>query len=207
MQIRTTEELKDFLKERGPKIMETNMESAVLIPFVERNGQVYILLEVRSNRVEQPGEVCFPGGMLEKREKAADCAVRETKEELGIPAHRIKVLGAFDTLHNYTNMTIYTFVGLLSYEDVKAVKLNSAEVEQVFLVPVSFFIENKPYVYEYEVAPQIGSDFPYHMLDCAEKYDWRSGKYTVPIFQYEGKTIWGITARILCHLLETIQNG
>ncbi len=200
-------ELADFLRDRRPKIMETRQESAVLIPFVEKDGETHILFEVRSDNVPQPGEVCFPGGRLEGKERAADCAVRETKEELGIPKHCIKVLGPFDILHNYTNATIYTFIGMLSYEDVKRMELNREEVKEAFLVPVSFFTENRPYVYKYEVVPQIGEDFPYHMLDCPDKYNWRKGSCTVPIFQYEGRVIWGITARILCHLLETLKDG
>lgn len=200
-------ELADFLKERKVNIMETRWENAVLIPFVEKDGQAHILFEVRSGSVSQPGEVCFPGGHIEKKERPLDCAVRETREELGIPKHCIKVLGPFDVLHNYTNVTIHPFVGMISYEDVKNMEINEAEVKETFLVPVSFFTENEPYVYEYDVVPQIGDDFPYHMLDSADKYNWRRGRCAVPIFQYEGKCIWGITARILCHLLENIKTG
>lgn len=199
--------LADFLRERKVRIMETYKENAVLIPFVEKDGEAHILFEIRSDKVPQPGEVCFPGGRVEEKEKPQDCAVRETVEELGIPKHLIKVLGPFDVLHNYTNVTIYPFVGLISYEDVKNVKLNEDEVKEIFLVPVSFFMEQEPFVYQYEVVPQIGEDFPYHMLDCADKYNWRRGRCTVPIFQYEDKTIWGITARILIHFMKIMRDG
>lgn len=200
-------ELVDYLKERKIGIMETYRENAVLIPFVEIDGEACILFEVRSDNVPQPGEVCFPGGRMEPKERALDCALRETKEELGIPPHQIKVLGPFDVLHNYTNVTIYPYIGIVSNEALKKMELNSDEVKETFLVPVSFFTETEPFVYEYEVVPQIGDDFPYHMLDSADKYNWRRGRCTVPIFQYEDKVIWGITARILCHLLENLKNG
>lgn len=199
-------DLADFLRERKVKIMETDRENAILIPLVEKDGEAHILFEVRSDFVSQPGEVCFPGGRIEQGERPQDCALRETVEELGIPMHLIRLLGPFDILHNYTNVTIHPFVGVISYEDVRNLRISAEEVKEVFLVPLSFFLENEPFVYSYEVVPQIGEDFPYHMLDCADKYNWRRGHCTVPIFQYEGKIIWGITARIVIHFMEALQN-
>lgn len=131
-----------------------------------------------------------------------DCAIRETQEETGIPKHAIRVLGQFDSMCNYTNMQIDTFVGAIAYQDVCKAAPNPEEVSELFLVPLKYFDENEPYVYEYEVAPNIGEDFPYEEIgDCPDKYNWRRGKFTVPIWHYEGKVIWGMTARIIRHFL------
>ena len=199
-------DLYETLGKRPVKIMETKKECAVLLVFTEKDGEVFLLFETRSDHISQPGEVCFPGGVLMEGEKPLDCALRETFEELSIPKHKIRIIGPLDILHNYTNMTIYPFAAVVSYEEVKDLQGNE-EVKDTFLVPLKFFQENEPYIYKYKVVPEIGEDFPYHMLDAKEKYRWRTGSFTVPIFQYEGKIIWGITARILCHLLEILKNG
>ena len=59
-------------------------EYAILIPWVATGEGDALLLEVRSQLVRQPGEVCFPGGRAEPGESAVEAAVRETCEELGI---------------------------------------------------------------------------------------------------------------------------
>ncbi|MBQ6686574.1 MAG: CoA pyrophosphatase [Firmicutes bacterium] len=191
-----------FLEGRKPKVMEMRKHCAVLIPLVWHKDELYLLLEVRSGSVSQPGEICFPGGGVEGKERPMDCVIRETQEETGIPKHAIRILGQFDSMCNYTNMQIDTFVGAIAYQDVCNAIPNEEEVSELFLVPLKFFEENEPYIYEYEVAPNIGEDFPYDQLgDCPDKYNWRRGKFTVPIYHYDGKVIWGLTARIIRHFL------
>lgn len=194
-----------LLEGRKPQIMEMHRHCAVLIPLVWEKDGVHILFEVRSDDVSQPGEVCFPGGLVEGKEKPVECVVRETQEETGIPKHAIRILGQFDSMCNYTNVQIDTFVGVVAHEDVKKAKINETEVRELFLVPVSFFEKTSPFVYQYRVEPRIGEDFPYEMLgDCPDKYHWRGGRFTVPIYRYQDRVIWGITARILSHFLEEI---
>ena len=72
-----------------PGLLGLRRNYAVLCPFVERNGEPHVLLEVRAKELRQGGEVCFPGGAMEAGETAAECALRETEEELGIPHERI----------------------------------------------------------------------------------------------------------------------
>ena len=45
---------------------------AVLIPYVKTESGDALLLEIRSQKVRQPGEVCFPGGRMEPGETALD---------------------------------------------------------------------------------------------------------------------------------------
>lgn len=210
--------LKDKLSKRTPRLMETKKESAIFIPLVQWHEQLFLMFEVRSKELKhQPGEVCFPGGRRELGETPKQCVCRETAEELGIEEDEIEIYGQFDTLHNYTNQTIYTFIGTISQKALKLLKIknngkaeyisNTSEVQELFLVPLSYFLDTSPYVYPYSVKPDIGEDFPYDMIDSRGKYHWFEGQYTVPIFQYEENVIWGMTARILCHFLEEFKNG
>ena len=67
---------------------------SVLMPFVTTENGDTLLLEVRSDSVKQPGEICFPGGRIETGETPAETAVRETCEELGLKAGDISIEGA-----------------------------------------------------------------------------------------------------------------
>ena len=65
---------------------ENLIEAAVLIPIVERNDGLKVILTKRSNNLKQhPGQISFPGGKSEKTDKSlVATALRETREEIGI---------------------------------------------------------------------------------------------------------------------------
>ncbi len=212
------DQVKQILKNRSPRIMEIRKENAILIPVIEWNGEPSLLFEVRSDTLKhQPGEVCFPGGRRESGESLLECVCRETAEELGIAQEEIEIYGQFDTLHNYTNVTIHTFIGTISKNAINLLKFDKSgkseyisnldEVKELFLVPFSFLETQKPYIYPFSVKPQIGTDFPYYMLNSPEKYQWMEGNYTVPIFHYHENVIWGMTARIVCQFMEEFKIG
>ena len=79
-----------FYGDHVPTLLEARHEYAVLCPLVERPNGLHLLFEVRSAGVSQSGETCFPGGQMEPGEAPADCALRETEEELSIPRAEIR---------------------------------------------------------------------------------------------------------------------
>lgn len=119
-----------------------------------------------------------------------------------MPPHQVALFGEFDLLHNYTDVTIHTFVGQIANVDVENMLPQESEVAEVFLIPIDFLLENNPFIYEYSVVADIKDDFPYHLVDSAHKYTWLKGSCNVPIWNYEGYCLWGITARIVRHFLE-----
>ena len=172
---------------------------AVLIPLIRQNQRVYVLFEQRASKLKktaQPGDICFPGGRIEAEETKVEAALRETEEEIGIPAENIRVLGQFDTVHGYSGYSIYTFVGEVQYEDYQVRKLNSDEVAETFLVPLDFFMENEPYVFTADIAEDV-SEFPYELYGVSEDYFWGKSSVEMPLYKYEGRNIWGITGRII----------
>ena len=82
--------LRRFYGDHVPTLLEARHEYAVLCPLVERPDGLHLLFEVRSAGVSQSGETCFPGGQMEPGETPADCALRETEEELSIPRAEIR---------------------------------------------------------------------------------------------------------------------
>ncbi len=201
----TIQDFEDAFREREPRSLGAYQYYSVLVPLVEKDGEPHILYEVRAeNLSRQPGETCFPGGRVEKDESAEECAVRETSEELNISPTDVRVIAQMDFLHTYSNFTLYSILGAIDDKVITGMTVNPDEVKEVFLVPVSFFVENEPEIYCFDVLPNIGPDFPYEKINMESGYNWRKGKSTVPIYRYGDRVIWGLTARITNHLIDLV---
>jgi 8-oxo-dGTP pyrophosphatase MutT (NUDIX family) len=192
---------------RKPEPLDEYRYFSVLVPLVERDGVLHLLYQLRSETLRrQPGEVSFPGGKLEDGETPLACAIRETEEELGISRAGIDVIGELDYIHTYSDFTMYAFLAAVADADFTR-SFNRAEVQEVFLVPVSFFLENEPTIYRYEIEPKINDDFPYDKIQPKGGYRWRTGNAIVPIYNYEGRSIWGLTGRITLHLINILKSS
>ena len=157
--------LRRRLRGRTPGLLGAGSSYAVLCPLTETAEGLSLLFEVRAKGLRQGGEVCFPGGRMEAGESQIQCALRETAEELSIPA---------------------------------------AEVAEAFAVPVRFFRETPPVVRRYALVPQIPGDFPYEAAGVAPDYPWASGEVEVPIWRWEDRPIWGMTARIVRDIVKML---
>jgi len=201
----TVKDFEDTFRNREPKSLGSYQYYSVLVPLVEKDGELYVLYEVRAENLRrQPGEVCFPGGRIENNESAEACAVRETSEELNIRPEDIRIIAQMDFLHTYSNFTLYSLLGVIDHNVVKEIVVNPDEVKEIFLVPVSFLAENEPEIYCFDVLPNIGPDFPYEKINLSNGYNWRKGRSTVPIYRYGDRVIWGLTARITNHLMDLV---
>ena len=185
-----------------PTLMGARGGSAVLVPLVEMADGPALLYEIRSAAVHQPGEVCFPGGRMERGETPAACALRETWEELGIAPDRIRIFGEADFLHLRSECLMRPVVGLLSGVEPEALALNPQEVSSVFTVPVSWLRQNPPQVYRYPLRPEVGDDFPYHLVRTPKDYFWLPGNMVLPVYEGLPYPLWGLTARITMHFIE-----
>ena len=195
--------LRRYYSGRTPDLMGARHRFAVLCPLVEQNGELHLLFEVRAAGLPQAGEVCFPGGHAEPGENAVDCALRETEEELAIPAEELTLLGRMDFLYRRQTL-LHPVLGLVSPGGMDAMHPSPGEVAEVFTVPLNFFRTTPPEVYTYETIPQVGDDFPYEAVGISRKYPWVREQVEVPIWQYGGHTIWGLTARIVRNLISAL---
>lgn len=189
-----------------PRPLGAEREYAVLVPLVEEAQGLSLLFEVRADTLaHQPGEVCFPGGHMEPGETPAQCALRETWEELGIPPEMVELIGPLDFQCAQGDFVFYPVLGYVRQKAAAALRPSPAEVKASFCVPVAFFQENPPAVYRYDLVPHVGEDFPYQLLGIPRSYPWRRGKLEVPVYQWEGRTIWGMTARTVRGLIEAMK--
>ena len=108
------ETLRRKLAEHRPSLQQARGEFAVLVPLVEGPEGLSLLYEVRPAKLHHhSGEVCFPGGRMEPGETPRQCALRETREELGIPAERIELLGDLDFLYLRSEGLMYPVLARL----------------------------------------------------------------------------------------------
>ena len=173
-----------------------NKQCAVLVPLIESNGNLGILFEVRSSKLSwQPGDICFPGGGRENTDISFEhTAVRETMEELGTSKKQIEILGRLDYVESPVGVTVWPFVGII---EAGCINISKQEVQEIFIVPVQWFLAHDPERFCMEIATRPATGFP----DAIAKelsWQWRKrSSYDIYMYQYENKTIWGITAHIV----------
>ena len=159
--------------------------SAVLIPIYYKNGEYYILVTKRTDRVKaHKGQISFPGGTYEARDRRlVDTALRECAEEIGLTPDKVEILGELDdTVTETSNYIISPFVGLIPYP--YQFRINAEEIEEIIEIPVSALLDKDRLHLENKV---------------------KDGKaFTSYSYHYQGRVIWGATARILNQFLHIL---
>lgn len=159
--------------------------AAVLLPLYEKGGEYYILFTKRTEKMQyHKGQISFPGGARHEEDQSLeDTALRETFEEIGVYPQDVEILGQLDSMATISSsFLIAPFVGLIPYP-YKFV-INPDEIEELVEVPISSLLDKNNYREELQI---------------------HQGKsYWVYFYQYQGKVIWGATARILKQFLDLV---
>lgn len=199
-------ELKDIL-EKGwysPLRKRPRGSSAVLIPILIRDGEYRLLFEVRSSDLKtQPGEVCFPGGGMEKDETPRQTAVRETMEELLVTENQIEIIGKLDPSTTPSNAPLWSYIAVL--HDYLG-NWSADEVDHVFEVPLKYFMDTEPRHELVDLRQVPHDDFPFELIPGGHSYNWRMKKHEILFYPTE-PVIWGMTARLIYHLTWMIRAG
>jgi 8-oxo-dGTP pyrophosphatase MutT (NUDIX family) len=203
------EALTQYFQSRELSVQGAVGEYAILVPLVEHQGKLCLLFETRAETLvgHQPGEVCFPGGRREKGERPVETALRETWEEIGIPAEEIEILAPLDVIQDISDRVIYPFLGRVSRQGIAHLIASQAEVKNVFFVPLDYLLNYEEEVYRYPIRAQVDDTFPYEKIGFPKDYPWRSGWMEVPIYTYQGHAIWGMTGRTVRWLLREIKKS
>jgi len=184
---------------RPPLLISENdlTQNAVAIALTETND---ILFELRSKNIShQPGDICLPGGRVEPGETPEQAAIRELTEELLVTPSQIELIAPV-SIFVTGPLEIHVFLcRIYDYSDT----FHPDEVASVLRVPLSFFQETKPEIYEVGWEPVLPDDFPYDRIYGGRNYKWRVRKSKIRFYNYNGYTIWGITARIMEAFAET----
>ena len=180
------------------EIRPVRRRNAVLIPLIEKEGELCILFEVRQAGIRQGGEICFTGGMIEAHETAEEAAVRETAEELLIPEENIEVIAPMHMIGGPGGAELSSCLGILhGYTGTFAKR----EVDHVFTVSLSWFASHAPRICDGAMAVDLAEDFPYELIPGGRDYPWHRIPRRFYFYESEGGVIWGITAELLYHAL------
>ncbi|XP_032140406.1 peroxisomal coenzyme A diphosphatase NUDT7 isoform X1 [Sapajus apella] len=136
---------------------------SILLPLVAKEGNLHLLFTVRSDKLRRaPGEVCFPGGKQEPTDKDdVATALREAQEEVGLRPHQVEVVCCLVPCLLDTDKLITPFVGFIDHNF--QAQPNPAEVKDVFLVPLAYFLH--PHVHVQRYVTQFGHCFIYHIFE------------------------------------------
>lgn len=174
-------------------------EYAVLIPIVRTEEGDLLLMEVRSDNVKQPGEVCFPGGRKEPGETPDQTAVRETCEELCLQPGDIYLCSEPVPGVMGDGRKVWSVRGRIDADSLSRLTVSGDEVASVFLLPVSWLANNPPVLYD--LAEMNERDLPDKLRNYLSGYEKfrKSGK--TYYWEYEGHGIWGLTAGMINGLI------
>ncbi|HEX5938493.1 MAG TPA: CoA pyrophosphatase [Actinomycetota bacterium] len=157
--------------------------AAVLAPLVE-TPEPSLIFTVRSDALSRhPGEVSFPGGLVDEGESAADGARREAFEEIGLDPALPRLVGALPPVHTYvSSILVVPFVGLLA--EAPDLFAAEAEIKEIVRVPL---------------ARLATLEEPME-LPRGDGTTWRGWAY--PLDEH---TIWGATGLMLHSFLEILR--
>jgi len=161
-------------------------QSSVLVLIFPVNDKLYTCLTKRPSTMKyHPGQISFPGGKVEKEDVSAEMtALREAREEVGIDTSSVEVLGKLSDF--YLEISKFAIQPFLAWSDQKPeFLLNSDEVEELVLFPLSDFIEND------------------NILET--ELQTLTGMLRVKYFPFNDKMVWGATAMILSELIEILK--
>ncbi|GAA0116263.1 NUDIX hydrolase [Clostridium senegalense] len=196
--------IEKIFKNRKVNKMGEYKKAAVMILLQEDNEKLNLIFELRAKTLKsQPGDICFPGGKIEKNESEKDAAIRETIEELNLQEEDIKYIGQMDEFVTPYRLIIYPFIAKTS---IRAIEPSEFEVEKIIKIPLDELLKYEPKLYNMKIGPIDKNGFPFELINGGETYKFREGVIEQYFYTFEGYTIWGYTAYILKEFLDIIKS-
>lgn len=178
-------------------------DAAVLIPIVtDADGALSVLFEVRSRKIIQGGEVCFPGGRVEKGEDPEETVIRETIEELKVDRSDIEIISPLFIMNGISDSLIYSYLG--SIKNYKQ-SFSADEVENVFAVSLDELMITEPKQSTADFIFSNPDDFHYELIPGGRDYKWSRRIKNYYFYETPYGVIWGMTGEILHGFIEKLK--
>ena len=174
--------IRQQLSSHQPRRLDVDApEAAVLIALTREESDPEIVFTRRSSHLNtHSGEVAFPGGKRDPEDRSLlQTALRESHEEIGLPTDQVDFLGTTGDVISRFGIKVTPYVGIIEPET--ELVANPHELDRIFRVPVSFFLE----------SDKIRTD----------KLSYRHMTFHVPAWQFGEYQIWGLTAIMLVEFL------
>ena len=171
----------------------TLRRAAVLLPLARVSGAWHLLFIRRATdeRDRHSGQVAFPGGARETGDDSdVATALREAREEIGLAAEGVEVLG---TLGAYLTISRYEVVPVVARIDWPVpLALQASEVARTFLMPLDWLADRANFT-----------------LRARREMDPASARrHPVVVYEpFDGEVLWGATARIVLNFLKALDDG
>ena len=157
--------------------------AAVLVAIVDHPQPTVLLTQRSATLADHAGQIAFPGGKIDPIDASPlDAALREAKEEVGLPREFVEPIGYLGLYG-----TSFGFRILPTVARVKPgfeIRMNEGEVVDTFEVPLSFLMNPAN-----------------HQVHSKEFRGMLRSYYAMP---YGQRYIWGATAGMLRMLYERI---
>jgi 8-oxo-dGTP pyrophosphatase MutT (NUDIX family) len=157
--------------------------AAVLVPIIDRSEPTVLLTLRTAELASHAGQVAFPGGKIDPADESpVAAALREAREETGLPPTLIEPIGYLDLYLTFSGFRILPTLARVK-PDFSLV-LNPREVTEAFEVPLKFLMTPTN-----------------HQRKTRDWNGFARDYYAIP---YQNRYIWGITAGILRNLYERV---
>jgi 8-oxo-dGTP pyrophosphatase MutT (NUDIX family) len=159
--------------------------AAVLVLFVYRGGVPVLVFGKKTEDVpHHKGQFSFPGGVVRSSDGSlVETALREAREEIGVEASAVEVLGLFDDIPTtVTNFVITPVLGLARGEP--SFRPDGREIERVIEIPLAHLLQRDAF--------------------RVEHWEREGVRRPVVFVSYGEDVVWGTTGRILRELLDAL---
>ena len=183
MQLSVRKNIFKDVKHSGP----VKQAAVLALLYPDKQNTTKIVLILRKTYIgHHSGQIAFPGGKQEPTDTGLwHTALRETQEEIGVPAEKIHLQKQLSPVFiPVSHFKVQPFLAI-SIETLMF-KKDPVEVEQILELPFSEFITNP-------------------MIDINHTYFGKN--YPLKAFDIKGLKIWGATAMMLSEIVLLIRNS
>ncbi|NLP46349.1 MAG: CoA pyrophosphatase [Epulopiscium sp.] len=201
---------------------EDFLKTGICILLLWQEDEYHFVFQKRTMHISQGGEICFPGGKKDPTDvDFLDTVLRETEEEMGILQSKLEVIGPLGTLVTPAGIFVESFIVVAKVSSLEEMNINSEEVEFAFTIPVSYFVQNEPLVYNINIEMQpfeIDDQGKAKVLFPAKDFlgiprsytqPWsRNHKYPIyvyPLNPFQQETLWGLTAQLVYEFVKKLK--
>ena len=158
-------------------------KASILILFINdeiKKSSSILMIKRKDNLRKHAGQIAVPGGRKENEDfNLEETAIRESEEERNIFREHFNIVGSLPKFFTGTGYVVTPFLGIIKFNSnwQKSLKPNLTEVDKIFFPPTESLLLPE---FHLRKKPPINSSM--------------SMTWTI---NFDGKNIWGLTARVL----------